>query len=71
MILVIYYFLSFRAVVETWLTRHRELDSTKIKLREIEEKKKKSSFQGDFARVIKRTRSGFQNSFLWPRLVTA
>lgn len=73
MIFVIYYFLSFRALVGTQITRNRKLDSTKINLREIGKKKspKKSSFQGDFATVIKRTHSSFQNSFLWPRLVTA
>lgn len=41
MILLIYYFLSFRAVVEAQLTRNRKLDSTKIKPREIGKKKKK------------------------------
>lgn len=76
MILVICYFLSFWAVVKILLTRNRKLDSTKIKLREIRKKKEKkknknSSFQGDFATVIKRTYSSFQNSFLCPRLVTA
>lgn len=42
-ILVIGYFMSFRAIVDTRLTRNRKLDSTKIKLKEIEKKKKRQA----------------------------
>lgn len=77
--LLLHYFMSLRTVGDVLLTQKGKLDVTKVEnlLSSSKGKKEKSFFffffplQGDFVTVIKRTHSSFQNSFLWPRLVTA